>query len=65
MSVPLTSGGGFAGVDVSDDNDVDVNLLFFTVEQESRSAMSSLMRYQDAIVEGTMGKGNDSHPLCV
>ena len=34
----LTSGGGLARVDVSDDNDVDMS-LFFTVQVEDTSAM--------------------------
>jgi hypothetical protein len=34
----LTSGGGLAGVDVSDDNDVDMSLLF-TIVVEDMSAM--------------------------
>lgn len=36
--LPLTSGGGLAGVDVSDDDDVDMS-LFLTVEMEDMSAM--------------------------
>jgi hypothetical protein len=30
VQLPLTSGGGFAGVDMADDDDVDMS-LFFTV----------------------------------
>lgn len=36
----LTSGGGFAGVDMADDDDVDMS-LFLTVE-EPKSAMFSI-----------------------
>lgn len=31
----LTSGGGLSGVDVSDDNDVDVSLFFLTADDIS------------------------------
>ena len=39
FQLPLTSGGGLAGVDVADDDDVDMS-LFFTVMIAGMSAMA-------------------------
>lgn len=33
----LTSGGGLAGIDVADNDDVDVETIFLTVDAESVS----------------------------
>lgn len=32
----VTSGGGLAGIDVADNDDVDVSLVLLTVEKDSR-----------------------------
>jgi hypothetical protein len=36
MRGSLTSSGGLAGIDVADNDDVDVSLVFLTIDQESQ-----------------------------
>lgn len=38
VQLPLTSGGGLAGIDVSDNDDVDMS-LFLTIERVDMSAI--------------------------
>lgn len=50
----LTGGGRLAGVDVADDDDVDVSLLFLTAQEKSMLAM-------DSKGEGDGSNGNSPH----
>lgn len=36
ISYQVTGGGGLAGIDVADNDDVDVSLVFLTVSQEMK-----------------------------
>ena len=52
----VTGGGGLAGVDVSDDDDVDVSALVLTVEESRTVSMMEKSGHSD-------GKTGATHPM--